>query len=147
MLFLDADGSTPIKELEKLTESIKEHKLAIACGSRGMAESKVEKSLYRSILSFVFHLLLWGLLGLKMSDTQCGFKLMTREAVNRVIPRCTVPGWAFDVELVALCQSSDIVIKEIPVEWREKPGSKLSPVRDSILMVLDILKIGLLIDC
>lgn len=120
--------------------------MAVACGSRGLTESKVEKSLHRTILSFFFRLLLRSILGLKMSDTQCGFKLMTREAANRVIPRCTVAGWAFDVELVALCQSAGIVIKEIPVEWREKPGSKLSPLRDSLLMALDILRLGLLID-
>lgn len=140
---MDADGATPITELSTLKDSIKGHASAIACGSRCMASKVKKKCFLRSLLSSLFSLLLWLISYPEVRDSQCGFKLLTREAARQVIPLCCIKGWAFDVELLHWCKKRGVVIKEVPVEWVEKDGSKLCIPTDSVLMMLDVFLIGL----
>lgn len=153
ILFLDADGSTPISELEILEEYIKdETEPVIVCGSRMVTSNNtsllnrhVTKSLIRRILSAGFSMALRMVVSCPtVLDSQCGFKLLSRPAAQIIIPKCRVRGWAFDVELLYLGQLSGVKVIEVPVSWTEKTGSKLSLVRDSAIMAFDVLCMGLL---
>lgn len=90
-----------------------------------------------------FHLLvnIFGIRGVQ--DTQCGFKLFTRKAAELIFYNIHLERWAFDLEVIYLAQYFHIPFKEVPVNWTEVPGSKLSPIRDSIQMGKDLLKLRL----
>jgi dolichyl-phosphate beta-glucosyltransferase len=65
-------------------------------------------------------------LGFKVKDTQCGFKMFTREASKLLYPTQHLERWAFDIELLYLCGKKNIVVKESPVKWHDVDGSHLN---------------------
>jgi dolichyl-phosphate beta-glucosyltransferase len=71
-------------------------------------------------------------------DTQCGFKLMSRSAAQKVVPRLCVDGWIFDVEMILLAEKMKVSIFEVPVNWKEVDGTKLKIGKDSIKMARDL---------
>lgn len=81
-----------------------------------------------------------GLLG-GHSDTQCGFKLLTREAARALFPRLTIDGWAYDVELLYLAHRAGFSVRELPVVWRYEADSRLRPVRDGVAMLRDVRRV------
>ncbi|XP_022091612.1 dolichyl-phosphate beta-glucosyltransferase-like [Acanthaster planci] len=150
VLFADADGATKFADLEKLEESLQEinpkkDNMAIVCGSRAhlQEESVAERSLFRTVLMYGFHFLVWFLCVRGVRDTQCGFKLMTRETAARLFTSLHVNRWAFDVELLYLAQALKIPITEVAVNWHEIDGSKMVPIFSWLQMGKDLLLIRL----
>lgn len=140
VLFMDADGATPMTEIPKLIAAIEEgHDLAI--GSRVMqspGEVEVKTPLHRKIIGriFAFFVNLFAIEGI--GDTQCGFKMFRREAARAICSRQKMVGFAFDVEQLFLARRMSMTIAEIPVNWVAQAGSKVNLVTDSIRMLLDI---------
>jgi len=88
---------------------------------------------------YSFHFLLRTVGVGYIHDTQCGFKLFTRDAARPLFQSLRLHGWIFDVELLLLAQYLDIPVAEVAIEWQEIDGSKMSLVRDSINMGKDVL--------
>jgi dolichyl-phosphate beta-glucosyltransferase len=76
-----------------------------------------------------------------LQDTQCGFKCFRADAANKIFPFQTLTGWAFDVEILFIARRLGYSICEIGIPWHYNPGSKISVVRDSGRMFLDLLQI------
>ncbi|MBI2424519.1 MAG: glycosyltransferase family 2 protein [Candidatus Hydrogenedentes bacterium] len=134
--FYDADGATPIEEIEGAM-ALFESGAEIVIGSRALAASRVEvhQAWYREHMGQVNNVFL-RLLGLTpYKDTQCGFKGFSARAVEIVFPRQTIEGFAFDVELLYIAWLHGLRIEELPVTWRNSPRSTLNPVSDSLAMI------------
>ncbi|KAI3638629.1 hypothetical protein MIR68_003127 [Amoeboaphelidium protococcarum] len=160
-LFADADGATEFSDLSKLISSIKRkqqqverdnedgNNVDIAIGSRAYlvkTESVVKRSRIRNLLMLAFHLVLYCLsipYIRQIRDTQCGFKLFTRRAVHLIFPFMHLEGWLFDIELLHIASQKGLRCVEVPVDWHEVPGSKLSIIRDAIRMAVDLLELRL----
>ncbi len=141
VLFSDADLSTPIEEVEKLLPYI-DQGYSVVIGSRGLADSVVEKKPFlRQIISNTLNIIvkLFAVSGIQ--DTQCGFKLYTRDAAQRIALLQRVYGFAFDIEHLYIARKLGLKIKEVPVKWDHKEGSKVDLVKESIRMILDMIKI------
>uniref|UniRef100_A0A8V0XKY7 Dolichyl-phosphate beta-glucosyltransferase n=1 Tax=Gallus gallus TaxID=9031 RepID=A0A8V0XKY7_CHICK len=126
ILMADADGATKFADIEKVEEGLKNlqpwpNQMAISCGSRAHMEkdSIAKRSYFRTLLMYGFHFLVWFLCVKKIRDTQCGFKLLTREAALRTFSTLHVERWAFDVELLYIAQHLRIPIAEVAVNWTE----------------------------
>ena len=144
MLFADADGATKFSDIDKLETKLKEIREAedhgIVCGSRAHMEKEsiAQRSLFRTILMKGFHLCVW-IFGCKsIQDTQCGFKLMTRNTARVVFYSLHIERWAFDVELIKIAEKLKIPTAEVSVNWTEIDGSKLDPISASIQMFKDL---------
>ena len=88
---------------------------------------------------YTFHFYL-GVMGISsIKDTQCGFKLFSREAAACLFHGMYTEGWIFDVEILLRAEKAGIKIIEVPVTWHEVEGTKISLVRDSVVMALDLL--------
>ncbi|KAI6024039.1 glycosyltransferase family 2 protein [Pisolithus microcarpus 441] len=116
---------------------------AVAVGSRAhlvKTEVVVKRSSLRNILmQYGLHTIL-RIVGVgDIRDTQCGFKLFTRRAVQKIFPAQHLSTWIFDVELLLLAKQLSIPVIEVPVEWHEVAGSKLSIAKDSLQMSRDLL--------
>ncbi|KAG5874035.1 hypothetical protein JTB14_007997 [Gonioctena quinquepunctata] len=154
LLFADADGATTFSELTKVEKSlsdliecnyleqpkIAEYKSAISIGSRAHLEegAVASRSFFRTILMFGFHFLVWLFAVRGLRDTQCGFKLFTREAARICFDSLHVERWAFDVEMLYIAQTLNIPISEVAVKWTEIDGSKVTPVWSWIQMGVDL---------
>ena len=144
VLFMDADGSTDIAEIEKLSQAL-DGGADIAIGSRDTAGSDILKHqpMLREALGKLFNRVVQVLAIPRIGDSQCGFKLFPNSAIEPLFNRQTVRGWSFDVEILFLAQKMKFKIAEVPVEWTDFPGSKVNPVRDAFKTVWELLKLRL----
>lgn len=140
VLVTDADLSAPIEEHARLAAMVRDHDLDVAIGSRGLPDSRIELRQHpiRELMGRTFNRLIRSMTGLPFHDTQCGFKLLHRDRTRPILERMVVDGFAFDVELLFLCMRFGLEVREIPVVWRNAPGSKVSLVADPIRMIYDV---------
>lgn len=141
VLFADADNATPAHELGGLIAAL-EGGADIAIGSRAISGAQVNfRSPLRRVMTAGLHLVVRTLLGVRVRDTQCGFKLFTREAAHRIAAAQTVAGFSFDLELLLLAQRLGYAIAEVPVTWYDAPGSKVAPLREAARFVRSVVAI------
>jgi dolichyl-phosphate beta-glucosyltransferase len=143
VLFMDADGATPLNEIPKLFAAI-DQGYDIAIGSRVAqrpGEAEVKTSLHRRLIgrTFAFFVNVFAIEGI--ADTQCGFKMFTRDAAAAVFSRQKTVGFAFDVEILYIARRLSLSIAEIPVNWVAQPGSKVNLITDSARMLKDICRV------
>uniref|UniRef100_A0A3Q3WMX0 Dolichyl-phosphate beta-glucosyltransferase n=1 Tax=Mola mola TaxID=94237 RepID=A0A3Q3WMX0_MOLML len=150
ILMADADGATKFSDIEKVEAGLhkvhpKPDNMAISCGSRAHLEkeSVAQRSVFRTVLMYGFHFLVWFFCVRGIQDTQCGFKLFTREAALKTFSSLHVERWAFDVELLYIAQCFKIPIAEVAVNWTEIEGSKLVPFWSWLQMGRDLVFIRL----
>lgn len=139
VLFSDADLSTPIEELNNFLKYIKEYDLVIA--SRNLSTSKriYDNKSIRKLLGNIFPYIVRLLVVKGIYDTQCGFKIFRKNIANKLFSKQRINGFSFDVEILLLARKYNYQIKELPVVWKHVEGSKLSPIKDSFRMFIDIL--------
>lgn len=140
VLFTDADGSTPISEIERLDTALQTGS-DIAIGSRALEGEgvQVETRWYRRLIGRAFHLLVNSLAVRGIKDTQCGFKLFRSEVAHDLFSRMRMNGFSFDVELLLMAQRRGYGISEVPINWEHRAGSRVNLVLDSLRMARDLL--------
>ena len=140
ILTLDIDLSVPIKEI-LLWQKKKyiDNENFIYFGSRSNNESKVRSKIYRNIFGKILSILINLLLNIKISDTQCGFKLYKYNVAKKLFSKVTRTGYEHDIELTLLARDNNIAIKELPVTWTHKNGSKVNLLIDSIKVLWGII--------
>ena len=142
LLFSDADNSTPIEEFGRLLSKIQDDGFDIAIGSRAADGAEVgNKSLKRKILSAGLNTIVQNFFRIKVKDTQCGFKLFTREAAIRLHSAQTLMGFSFDLEILYLAFKFGYKVAEVPVSWYDAPGSKVDTAKEARRFVTDLAKI------
>ncbi len=142
LLFSDADLSSPIEEAGKLFAAIAQG-ADIAIGSRWLQpELQTQRQpLRRQFFGRIFNLALRTILGLNFKDTQCGFKAFTRRSAQAIFPLQKIERWGFDPEVLYLAKKLNLSIKEVPVLWSHREGTRINPLRDGIRMFGEVLKI------
>lgn len=126
-LFMDADNATTIDNLEKMLPYIKEGYSVVIASIGIIGAQKIgEEPAYRRLLGQLGNLWIrfWAVPGIY--DTQRGFKLFTKESVEKIFPKMITFGWGFDVEILALARKFGYKIKEIPIIWKNAPESKVN---------------------
>eukprot|EP00744_Colponema_vietnamica_P007900 GILI01011312.1.p1 GENE.GILI01011312.1~~GILI01011312.1.p1 ORF type:complete len:321 (+),score=87.49 GILI01011312.1:204-1166(+) len=146
LLMVDADGATKISDLERLEAEIRrigKNGLGVVVGSRNHLVEQVvaQRKWYRNILMHGLHFLVSVVCGIAINDTQCGFKLFTRESARRLFPTQHTEHWSFDVELLYLATRLSMPTSEVAVNWTEIPGSKLNVIEASLSLGRDLLLI------
>ena len=139
-LFSDADLSTPITETPKLVDPILRGKWDLTFGSRALDRSLigVHQPWRREQGGRIFNLVVRLATGLPFWDTQCGFKAFKMKVFRPLVEAATVDRFGFDVELLYLAHRAGLRLKEIPVRWDDKEGSKLSVVSDSLKAISEV---------
>ena len=138
ILFTDADLSAPIEEAGKLLAALKDHDVAI--GSRAMDRRliAVRESAFREFAGIIFNKIVRIVLWLPFVDTQCGFKAFRRERCRVIFEQQTIERFGFDPELLYLARHHGLSTVEVPVRWAHSPATKVSMMRDSVQMFLDV---------
>lgn len=149
-LFTDFDQSTPIQEVEKLLQYTDQYQVIF--GSREIAGARRDKEpSYRHLMGRAFNLLVQIMAIHGVSDTQCGFKMFSAQATQTLFPKLYIYGpsnkqadaftGAFDVELLFLARKSGFKLKEVPIFWHHYATTRVNPIKDSLRMFVDILRI------
>lgn len=141
-VFSDADLSTPIYEIEKILDRLKEG-ADVCIGSRALEPSLIKKHqpFYREFMGKTFNKFVQMLIMKGIEDTQCGFKGFTAESAKFLFSRSKIDGFSFDVEILYLAQKAKMKIEQVSIEWYNDQRTKVHPVRDSFNMFIELLKI------
>lgn len=150
ILFTDMDQATPIEEVEKLLEFVPDYDIVV--GSRSVRRKG--SPLIRIFISRSAIVMRKTLVGLRdIEDTQCGFKLFSREAAQTIFEKVKEINHGFhsiktssvtsgfDVELLYIAVNLGYKIKEVPVDWLYVETRRVNPVRDSIEGTVDLIRI------
>lgn len=138
--FADADLSMPIEEVLRFIPPAVDVPIAIA-SREAPGAVRYDEPAYRHLTGRVFNALIRALVLPALNDTQCGFKMFRADVAEDLFRRQTLMGWSFDVELLYIASRRGIPILEIPIPWYFNPDSKVSVVRDSWRMFIDLLRI------
>ena len=142
--YVDADGATPPRAFHDLVKRLGEADRII--GSRWLpgAVLHVEQTGKRQFASRVFHLIVQGLFWMNIRDTQCGAKVVRREAVEKIHANLRIADMAFDINLLYSLKRAGCRILEVPTEWTDQIGSKVTLFRTSLTMFLSVVRIWLI---
>jgi dolichyl-phosphate beta-glucosyltransferase len=142
-LFSDADLSTPITEMPRLVDRIRNGECDLTFGSRALDRSLigVHQPWRREQGGRVFNLIVRAAIGLPFWDTQCGFKAFRMNVCRPLIEAAQIDRFGFDVELIHLAHLAGLRLCEIPVRWNHDAASKVAVLRDSFRMVDEVRRI------
>jgi len=150
VLFTDFDQATPISEVEKLLPFLRKG-YSVVIGSREVKGAKREKEpIYRHLMGKVFNIVVKLFAFGGIHDTQCGFKLFKTEVAKELFAKLKVYEkketknaftGAFDVELLYLANKMGYDIAEVPVWWKHFETERVNPIKDSLRMFFDVLRI------
>lgn len=142
-VFTDADGSTPIDELEALDKALD------GIGGRGVAIASIAvdgavvlspQPRLRSFAGRVGNWLIQLMMLPDVNDSQRGFKLFSADVAEEVFALAEVDGWAFDVEVLALARHGGFPIVEVPVRWEHRLASRVK-ASSYVTTLLEVWKI------
>lgn len=142
LAFVDADGSVPPAEVVRLIHHARGEGAApraIFASRVKMLGRRIDRLFTRHLLGRIYATLVSELLHIPVYDSQCGLKLIPSAAFEKARPLLTVPGFAFDAELLLALLRTGCDVIETPIDWHETPGGKIRLVRDSMRMARDIL--------
>lgn len=131
--FVDADGSTPASELDRIVDAV-QNGADIATGSRRHPDATIEtdQPLLREIGGQGFPWLARRILTVSLYDYQCGAKAVTADAWQQVRGHLTSKGFAWDVELLAFGAALDLELTEVPITWHNHPESTVPPLKTAM---------------
>jgi glycosyltransferase involved in cell wall biosynthesis len=143
--FTDADGSTPAASFATLVDACKSPGVDAAIGSRWISGSTVltKQSALRRLASRAFNALARLTFGLKYKDTQCGCKVFTRATLDIILPMLELSNFAFDIDILYAMQRMKIAVREMPIVWKDSPGSKVNVARIWFALIVALLRLRL----
>jgi dolichyl-phosphate beta-glucosyltransferase len=143
-VFTDADLSTPIDELPRLRERL-QGQCRVAIGSRAVPGSSigVHQPGRREFMGRVYNQLVQLLVLPGLHDTQCGFKAFTAEAAVACFQPLRTPRFGFDAEVLVRARRLGWTVAEVPVHWNHKEDSRVSALRDSGRVLIDLILLRL----
>jgi glycosyltransferase involved in cell wall biosynthesis len=142
-LIYDADASVPPAEIGKVVVALKEFDVVV--GSRNLEGARVESGFLRRVYGRLFNLLVRVLFGLKIGDTQCGFKAARKKVWEKIGSRILTTGFAGDVEFLVKAKKFGFSVKEIPVKWRHVGGGPFqkSTLKNALKMFREVIELKL----
>lgn len=123
--YMDVDLSTDLVHLKQIVDAILVEGYDLATGSRLMRTSVTRRCFKRELTSRIYNLLVKLVLFTRFSDAQCGFKAVSRQAVEQIVPQIEDQSWFFDTELLVLAEKHGYRIKDVPVVWIEDDDSRV----------------------
>ena len=148
IFFTDADLSTPLEDLDAgLALFARDRSIDLIVGNRMHPDSQIlqRQNVSRERMGKVFNRIVQTLTGLRIQDTQCGFKGFRNRAAKEIFGRQRIDGFSFDVEVLMLARAMGFVIAELPVHWTNSEASHVRPVRDSMRMFFDVARVRKLV--
>jgi glycosyltransferase involved in cell wall biosynthesis len=126
--YMDVDLATDLQHLPELVDPIARGEADLAYGTRLHARSQTTRGVKRTFTSRAYVFIL-NRTGLHVTDAQCGFKAISREAARALVPLVRDTQWFFDSELLWIAQENGYRMREVPVRWVDDPDSRVRIVR------------------
>jgi glycosyltransferase involved in cell wall biosynthesis len=144
VVYADADLSWSVEDLPRFVGMVDAGRSPVVIGSReGFGARRIGEPFYRHLMGRVFNRVVQGLAVPGVEDSQCGFKAFSRSSAKAVFGLQRVDGFGFDVEVLYLARRLGYPIRVVPLRWEHKENSSVQPLRDSLLMLSDVVRVRL----
>lgn len=140
ILFCDADLSTPL-EAWPLLRARHADGADVVIGVRTKDSISVKQPWHRVTIGKLGLFVVWVLLGLRVRDTQCGFKSFRNAAAKAIFERCVINGFGFDIEALVAARTLGLRVDQVDVPWANDPRSKVRPLRDAVRTFAEVMRI------
>jgi len=141
--FIDADGSVYAPSLYQAIDYLRQRAdtpLAAVAGSRvNMLGRSIERGMLRHYISRVFATFVSLYFGVAMYDSQCGLKIFKGAVLKQYLDLPTDFRWVWDTQLVMAMLHGGEAVHEVPIDWREVKDSKVSFLRDPLVMAAHLI--------
>ena len=139
----DCDLAYGTEVIKKAAEILwKNTDFDLLIGSRSKAADGFEGYPFiRRVASRMYFSMISMIAGIKVSDSQCGFKVYRRDAGKKLFAQLETKGFAFDLEILMRATRQGYKIYEMPVKIISHSESKISVVKDSVRMLKDVMRI------
>jgi len=144
ILFLDADGSTPISDSNLVWPLLEGNHADLVIGSRRVDNSNVikEQSLARKCAGYFFGCFTRAFVVYGIQDTQCGFKAFRKDVAKSIFSTLSSPTAIFDIEILILAALSNLKIAQVPVNWTHDNNSRITyNLKKSIAIFLELARL------
>ena len=136
--FADVDFSMPAEQINRFLPPACDGDIIIA-SREAPGSVRYNEPPFRHFTGRVFNFFIRTLVLPNLQDTQCGFKCFRAAAAEDIFRFQTLPGWSFDVELLAIARQRGYIITEVGIPWYFNTDSKINILRDSARMFFDLL--------
>ena len=137
--FIDADLSLEPQVIRQALVRLQTTGGDVVIGER-LVDSQHQPRL-RRLASLSFRRLTMSLAPTGVRDPQCALKLFRSELAHSLFEPLLTSGFSFDVEILLRARQCGAAIDEIAIRWTHQPGSKVSPIADSLRMVGEVRRI------
>jgi glycosyltransferase involved in cell wall biosynthesis len=125
MCYTDVDLSTELAALVPLVWAVAGKQYDLGTGSRLLPQSRTKRSTKRELISRAYNAIVRSVLWTSFSDAQCGFKVVSRQVVQEIVPEVRDQSWFFDTELLVLAEKRGFRLMDLPVQWIEDDDSRV----------------------
>ncbi|PLX33372.1 MAG: glycosyl transferase [Ignavibacteria bacterium] len=139
--YMDVDLSTNLESFPPMIHALAHEGYDIGTGSRLMKGANTERSFKREFISRSYNLMVKGMFFTRFSDAQCGFKAVTREVIEKLIPKIEDNVWFFDSELLIIGEKCGYRIYDVPVKWIEDLDTRVKIVSTAVDDIKGLLRV------
>lgn len=147
VMFMDADYSVDMSEAEK-GMALMDRGADVAIASRAIGGSRVNhhQNFFRELSAKLYTFIQNLYLGIHYRDTQCGFKMFTREAAQRLFSKQLLDSVIFDPEILWLAKQEGFSVNEFPVTWTHMEDSRIQydSLKKSLFVFEELFRIRML---
>lgn len=141
VVFGDADLSWSVEDLPHFMALASDASPVVIGSREGVGARRIDEPSYRHMMGRAFNRVVQTLAVPGIEDSQCGFKAFRADAARAIFTRQRVDGFGFDVEVLYLARRLDYAIRVVPLRWEHKENSRVAPVRDTLAMLTDVLRV------
>jgi dolichyl-phosphate beta-glucosyltransferase len=142
-LFADADLSWSVEELVRFPPLVTPETPIVVGSREGLGAHRRGEPMYRHLMGRAFNRVVQSLAVPGIDDSQCGFKAFDAQVARAIFQRQTIDGFGFDVEVLFLARRLGFGVRVVPLAWEHKHNSRVEPVRDTLGMLSDVLRVRL----
>jgi glycosyltransferase involved in cell wall biosynthesis len=143
VLFADADLSWAVEDLSRFIALVDDTTPVVIGSREGTGARRVGEPAYRHLMGRAFNRVVQGLAVPGIEDSQCGFKAFRADAARAIFSRQRIDGFGFDVEVLFVARQLGCGIRVVPLHWEHKENSRVAPVRETLSMLSDVLRVRL----
>ena len=123
--YLDVDLATDLTNHEAYSKLLLlQDQFDLVTGSRYIQGSATNRPRLRRVASVAYNWLVRFMFRSGVYDHQCGFKSFSRRLVDFLAVTAKSDSWFWDTEVIVIAKRCGFRIKEIPIDWEEKKGSR-----------------------
>lgn len=141
IVLLDGDGQIQPYDIITGLKMIDRYCCSVAIGNKRHKYSLLRYGIFRRVTSKAYNILVNILFKINLDDTQCGLKLIRSHCLLEILPKLSVNGFAYDIEMLIALKSVDMRIVDFPIEMTKQHNKGSVNIKNIFETFFDTIKV------